>query len=222
MNIPELIREAHENAVERGFYDCPVCHGRKCSVEQHIFVDCDSNCIECLHGCKTCKGTGIDPNRNIGNMLMDIIAELVGAFKAHRCGRFANESALVIHTDFPEKHHQKEALYLFETQIKDTFEDKIADVFIRLFDLCGYLELNKNDVPVGWGTPINVSDNLFYLAGGEPHLFNNNRDSNYHLNRLFKGLFYFCHRHGIINIEKHIKAKMAYNKTRPRKHGKEY
>jgi NTP pyrophosphatase (non-canonical NTP hydrolase) len=53
----------------------------------------------------------------------------------------------------------------FLINIKDTFEDEIADVFIRLFDLCGYMD---------------------------------------------------------IDIEKHIQAKMQYNKTRPYKHDKKY
>lgn len=30
----------------------------------------------------------------------------------------------------------------FETDIKDTFEDEIADCFIRLFDLCGRYKID--------------------------------------------------------------------------------
>ncbi len=53
----------------------------------------------------------------------------------------------------------------FETLYKDTVEDEIADIFIRLFDLCGF-----------YG----------------------------------------------IDIDGHVAAKMAYNATRPPKHGKAY
>lgn len=126
MNISELIKKAHEYAVEKGFYP----EGEE---------------------------------RNTGELLMLIVSELGEALEAHRYNRFVDVKKVVNNPlnsfDFPQWK------FNFEACIKDTFEDEIADVFIRLFDLCGYLE---------------------------------------------------------IDIEKHISAKMAYNKTRPQKHGKEY
>ncbi len=107
MNIKQLIKEAHDNGVEKGFYDCPI--------------------------------------QNIAEKLMLIVSELSEALEAHR------NNNLYRYSKYPE--------------VMNCFEYEIADVFIRLADLCGYLN---------------------------------------------------------IDIEKHIEAKMAYNKTRPVKHGKRY
>jgi len=126
-----MIKEAHDNAIEKGFYP---------------------------------EGE----NKNIGELLMLIVSELGEALEAHRCGRFIPKE---LDTSYFYNTFEKDGIkhsYMitfFEGYIKDTFEDEIADTFIRLFDLCEYLE---------------------------------------------------------IDIEKHITAKMAYNKTRAHKHGKEY
>ena len=55
--------------------------------------------------------------RNVGEMLMLIVSELGEAIEAHRKGDFGLE-------------------------LKDTFEDELADTAIRLFDLCGGLEID--------------------------------------------------------------------------------
>jgi NTP pyrophosphatase (non-canonical NTP hydrolase) len=151
MNIKQLIKEAHENAVEKGFYDC---HSKESS--------CFRGHVNAL--CKNCNGTGKDQNRNIGEMLMLIVSELGEVLEAHRKGRFCKVENIDLYLDLITEEREHYFKY-FESGIKDTFEDEIADVFIRLFDLCGYLNLD---------------------------------------------------------IEKHIHAKMEYNKTRPYKHEKEY
>ena len=53
-----------------------------------------------------------DDERNVGEMLMLVVTELAEALEAYRCKRMGVEE-------------------------KDTFEDEIADVFIRLADRCG-------------------------------------------------------------------------------------
>jgi len=58
-----------------------------------------------------------EKERNIGEMLMLIVSELGEAIEAHRTDNFGIGK-------------------------KDTFEDEIADTVIRLFDLCGGLEIN--------------------------------------------------------------------------------
>lgn len=120
---------------------------------------------------KTAKDKGFWPEsgRNVGEMLMLVTSELGEALEAHRKGRMK--------TDLIEQYKVEKAkdLFsetypyfpkdLFEANVKDSFADEIADTFIRLFDLCGGLN---------------------------------------------------------IDIEFHIKEKMAYNKTRERLHGKKY
>jgi len=94
---------------------------------------------------------------------MLIVSELGEALEAHRCGKMCNDDIFIFSIGWLEEGIFPEIDY--ENNIKGTFEEEIADTFIRLADLCGYLK---------------------------------------------------------IDIEKHIKAKLEYNKTRPEKHGKKY
>ena len=96
-----------------------------------------------------------DEKRELGTLLMLIVSEVSEALEADRKGRHVNIHEIAEYAN-PDK---------FKEYIKDTFEDEIADTFIRLFDLVGYLG---------------------------------------------------------IDIEAHIGAKLAFNKTRGHKHGKKY
>jgi NTP pyrophosphatase (non-canonical NTP hydrolase) len=94
------------------------------------------NLVEQCH--ETAKEKGFwDKDRNVGELLMLVVSELGEAIEAHRKGRF---------TDF-DMYNQLlkdgwEFKSLFETEIKDQFEDEICDTFIRLFDLCGGLGID--------------------------------------------------------------------------------
>lgn len=220
MNVKELIKEAHGNAVERGFYNCPSCGG-----------EADQGFPNAYMQCSNCNGSGIDPNKNIGELLMLIVSELGEALEAHRCGRFAVLQTL---DHFIKNHNQmiKEDRdqWYYSTHIKDTFEDEIADVFIRLFDLCGYLKIDTDFLYIETklnqvSIPDNIGEFLLHLTGGICSLSNNRHiDSSRFLLSIgftFARLIKFCNFHNI-PIEKHIKAKQAYNRTRKHKHGKEY
>jgi len=219
MNIPELIKEAHDNAVERGFYDCVECEGS--GKDEHTSIAIPDKPHP---DCPVCKGSKINPNRNIGELLMLIVSVLGEALEAHRCGRFAlkNETTHFI-TMFTLDNVEKDHIWIseFESQIKDTFEDEIADVFIRLFDLCGYLGIELNTGSFYWyiGNFKNIGEELFECV---QFLNDFKRDpEDCYLDVFADKLFYICQSHNI-PIEKHIKAKMAYNRIRPHKHNKEY
>ena len=221
MNIPELIKEAHDNAVGKGFFDCPEC------VLQGKW---NLNCI-------TCNGTYIDPNKNIGELLMLIVSELGEALEAHRCGRFADwgtyEDLIISETtDFTKKCNNK----TFECNIKGTFEDEIADVFIRLFDFMGYMNIPLNESFYKYGYDSNPVNQIKENTGDElmiwvSELVSVNTTHKVYEDQLetctanfgylIKRIETACEKWNI-PIEKHIKAKMAYNRTRPHKHGKEY
>lgn len=109
-----------------------------------------------------------DKERNMGEMLMLIISELSEALEAHRIGKHANWDGYDSQMKFwtgTENEYQRKEISEFEYCIKDSFEDELADVAIRLFDLAH----GKN-----------------------------------------------------IDLEKHILAKMNYNKSRDRMHNKSY
>lgn len=105
-----------------------------------------------------------DKERNVGEMLMLVTSELGEAMEAHRKGKFTKDLAkdILNEGDDPMSH---EGDILFKNQVKDTFEDEIADSIIRLFDMAGGLK---------------------------------------------------------IDLDFHIKTKLAYNKTREKLHGKKY
>lgn len=102
-----------------------------------------------------------DTERNVGELLMLITSELGEAMEAHRKGKFANWEAY----NAAEKNDLAQEMASFQTHIKDTFEDEIADAVIRLLDLAA-----------GLG----------------------------------------------IDLEKQLNAKVKYNESRPRLHGKLY
>lgn len=72
-----------------------------------------------------------DNEKNVGELLMLVVTELSEALEAHRSSRFADY--LPCNDLTPNE---------FETKIKDTFEDEIADAIIRLLDLSSGLGIN--------------------------------------------------------------------------------
>lgn len=87
----------------------------------------------------TAKEKGFwDKERNVGEMLMLIVSELGEALEAHRKEKHTTWNNFVGDA-LQSPLHVKE---VFEKDVKDTFEDEIADVFIRLGDLCGGLGID--------------------------------------------------------------------------------
>jgi len=86
------------------------------------------------------KEKGFDVSKeNIGQTLMLIVSELSEALEADRKNKHALTRNI---TTFESDHNEKwerpsHDAFSFESNIKDTFEDEIADTFIRLFDLVG-------------------------------------------------------------------------------------
>jgi len=128
MTITEIVKNAHENAVNKGFYECPDCSGKG-----HVFIEG----VECI--CGSCVGSGKDANKNVGELLMLVVSELGEALEAHRKGSHANIESFVFHVSDKEDKRYDDA---FLIHIKDTFEDELADTVIRIADMCGYLGID--------------------------------------------------------------------------------
>jgi hypothetical protein len=183
--LDQKIKEAHASAVEKGFYP-----------------------------------EGED--KNIGELLMSIVSELGKALEAHRCGRFAEIGKFVVFVGNVDIDTLVSglgkglagAMNYYTDNVKDSFEDLITNVFIRLFDLCGYLEI-KVDEEVLSSTPyigstvgecfLKLSYEISFLGRTYENYLNPN---NYSF--MFAYLRDFCQYHNI-PIKKHIEAKMAYN-----------
>lgn len=126
MNIAELVKKAHDNAVSKGFYECENCDNTGKVLEVcNYYTTCD-----------VCNGSGKAP-KNIGELLMLVVSELGEALEADRDNKHADyvhfESCVKDNISFEES---------FRASIKNSFEDEMADIVIRVADMCGYLGID--------------------------------------------------------------------------------
>jgi NTP pyrophosphatase (non-canonical NTP hydrolase) len=109
--------------------------------------------IKKAHGMAKEKGFW-DSERNKSELLMLIVSELAEALEALRKDHYANKEAVnELYKDIHINLWDDEFNIMdgpwksgFEANIKSSFEDELADVAIRLFDLCGGLgvDLDKH------------------------------------------------------------------------------
>lgn len=222
MDIKELIKEAYDNAIERGFNSEDQDYCQYCKE----YDNCDSEYREPSGSCDLF----VNPNKNIGELLMLIVSELGEALEAHRCGRFTDKEAL---DDILKliKGDSKLGILAHYPPIKNTFEDEIADAFIRIFNFMGYMEYEyEKVVNIFQPQKINNLGEFFMIICGKLNYIYDQivNDIDYeeinpcaYTCQIIDFLLEYCN-YKNIPIEKHIKAKMAYNRTRPHKHNKEY
>jgi NTP pyrophosphatase (non-canonical NTP hydrolase) len=96
-----------------------------------------------IHKGNVKRGFYDDP-KEIGTVLMLIVTELAEAMESYRANNRLGAGKLEsiqwnsnLNEDFTE-----EDINQFKLVVKDTFEDEIADTIIRLFDLCGWLDID--------------------------------------------------------------------------------
>jgi NTP pyrophosphatase (non-canonical NTP hydrolase) len=96
-----------------------------------------------IHQGNVKRGFYDDP-KEIGTVLMLIVTELAEAMESYRANNRLGAGKLEsiqwnsnLNEDFTE-----EDINQFKLVVKDTFEDEIADTIIRLFDLCGWLDID--------------------------------------------------------------------------------
>ena len=150
--------------------------------------------------------------------LMLVISEVAEAVEADRKGNWACDKP---EYDLYVEGH-KSRFITFKESIKDTVEDELADVVIRLCDLAGAegIEFDKL-MPLRYirnFEKFSFSENAFALCKGLC------KESIYLHKRIQWGLWYVqaWAQHMNINLEWHVTQKMAINATRPAKHGKAY
>lgn len=104
------------------------------------------------YGRSCSKGFHEDPaHENVGEKLMLITSELGEALEAVRKRKVANleefearVQLLEQSTNGPLTVERQEEIFrsAFNSYIKDTFEDEIADAVIRIGDLCGWKQID--------------------------------------------------------------------------------
>ena len=106
--------------------------------------------IEKAHSMAKQKGFWEEEKRNIPQALLLIISEVSEATEALRKDHYADKAAVESLSQDLELDRTDEEFLLkainwktsFEQGVKSSFEDEIADVAIRLFDLCGGLGID--------------------------------------------------------------------------------
>lgn len=166
--------------------------------------------IQTAHADAKAKGWWDEP-RNTGDLLMLIVSECGEALEAHRSGKRADLKA----HDVILSSHPHLVNVTFKDHIKDTFEDELADIVIRIADWMGANGWTQRTTPQhNMVVPENVGEALYDID----RKITNDRWS---LCDAMDRCFSLANAHNI-DLWRHIELKLAYNRTRPHKHGKLY
>lgn len=149
--------------------------------------------------------------------LMLVITEIAEAVQADRKGLRADRERYDYAVDRGMCSDMEEC---FERYIKNSIEDELADIVIRLLDFCGMkgIAFNSRNDDFGF-TRLTYKSKPFtdvmfdlcsMITGYDPNL-----------EIIVRCVIYYCNVHGI-DILWHIEQKMEYNRTRPRMHNAKY
>lgn len=179
-------------------------------------------CIETMqeaHLAAIAKGFWDSKDVSIKEKFMLIICELAEAVEADRVKKRAN--LFNYHKD-----EREDPAKAFQDHIKGTLDEEIADAMIRAFDLCGRLDIDLMKIRPYELNPLfeeekNFAAQIYYLAGILSFL-NSQTKPDTILTRFIYFTWWACVNRWKVDIKKIVFIKMQYNKTRPKKHGKEY
>lgn len=175
-----------------------------------------------IHENAKAKGFWDEP-RNTGEVFMLMVSELAEALEAERKGRRASLEGYELY-----KKDSGFDVDVFKAQIKDTFEDEIADTVIRILDWCYYSKLEidpflyeqhgdfdlEKDANIGW---VLFEMTKWVCKAHKPSTVSQEACLNAVL-ILAKNLAINLG----FDLQRHIELKMQYNATRERMHGKKY
>ena len=168
-----------------------------------------------------------DEEHSKEHYLMLIITEVCEMVDADRCGRHAKKDDFIERMNREPKDEAKEMYeqnfyYAFKSRIKETVEDEMADVCIRILDMAGEYCL---DLDLNLPGIYNSSNEEFtyrcynlvtYLADWD--LVDDDDHLAWHLSIILVALSQWAEHDGI-DLDWHIQQKMKFNALRPYKHG---
>lgn len=200
MNITKYIPAVHDWYVAQGEYKCKTCSGNGGWIGVNIHGEQEADCCDC-------NGTG--KHKNIGELLAEIAGLLVGdALRAYRENRHPDFGIFdwdrYAREDIPlaTKYHA------FSIFMQNTFEDYLVQVFIKLFDLCGYREIKLDFYP--FGHQVKESKNVPCLLYRISRLLpDDSGDIEEKISKFFSVMIVFCQIKEI-PIEKHIWCRLQY------------
>lgn len=189
------------------------------------------------HNTAKAKGFwGEKSNRHQKQALMLVISKLCEALEQHRSKQpkvadlasFAQYTPMAITVD---ETYAKLFKANFEVYVKDSVEDELADVMIRLFDFArGYgiaIDIERFSISPGLVMEDNFAAQL-WIVSGTLHQFpfyQLNNDTKFiqeqTLNIAMLNVMYIAHQNKM-ELQKHIELKMSYNSMRDHLNGKKY
>ncbi len=153
----------------------------------------------------------------VNHWLCLIMTEVAEAVDADRKSRRANLESFMAQTTelFPKDRNDSVWKKAFESNIKDTIEDELSDVVIRLLDMAVtiygfYMEWKSEESTFDESN--SFTESAWFFVTDTLH---------WNQTRILKSIAYIYDWAGHlgISLELHIKLKMAYNESRPYMHG---
>lgn len=163
---------------------------------------------------------------NEGHWLFMIVTEMAEAVNAQRKAKLSTHAVLkevVFQIEYSD-HDWKE---IYEREIKNTFQDELADIYIRLLSYCGQKRINIDTKGIILPSRLMISKTIpesFMVMTGMLwkayfHLDTDTEET--WLSQFFACLTYITTGFGM-DMEGHILAKMEYNKSMEVMNGKLY
>jgi len=172
-----------------------------------------------------------DEKLSVEHFLMLVITEISEAVEADRRNLHANLHGFEICKGLTYNDR-------FKNYVKDSVEDEMADVAIRLFDICGtlritpidrtdYREVLYNDFR-SYYRRYSFCERAFVLSSilcrADGASLTDDGTGTSLPNIIGAALYFLFFMAEDMNVDfiRHIELKMEYNETRPKKHGKKY
>lgn len=160
-----------------------------------------------------------------------VISELMESVEAHRKSKHADINSFEKRIDEPISKHEaatpvKRLRYWFNSYIKDSVEDELADAVIRILDLAGGIKVSLSSLY----DSSTVVDSLKYISAKNTfteNIYNVVRFITCEMNLSFRLTIALRMIEAVadiydVDLSWHIREKILYNTFRSYKHGKNY
>lgn len=186
--------------------------------------------IACEHG-------WYDDNHSDSAEVMLVITELSEAVNADRIGKYAQRKMFERESVTPQLNSEEHWRYCYQTFIKDTVEDELADAIIRILSFAGckgisltdefFVDSNIREAVKGYEyarkrkgeSPYSFPAQMFTVVGGLSDIFKDECETS--MEEIMCQIFITAYLRNI-DLFWHIEQKLKYNESRPYKHGKKY
>lgn len=167
-----------------------------------------------------------DSERNHGETFMLIVSEMAEALEAHRVGNLTPPNLVEFNALVAASPNDFASL--FKYYIKDSIFDELADCVIRVLDFCGGFNhilpptFFKRDFSLlfNFGEELFRANHILFRAFSSISQPSDTL-TGYVLSEYIKYIYDISQYFGV-DLTPHILLKLQYNKTRSKRHGKNY